>query len=246
MPRASSSLKSKVEKPAPFQQQLKQDELTAKYGLVSQPGRRNKKSNHQGKDEDEIAQDAHQDKLNRSAGIVTGGKAGGGKSYVDPKLSRNILRLAREQQDELEREELEAQQGNASTSFTTSRPNLDFDDDDDDDEEEDGDGVEGMEKDDGELSENDQYPEEEYEEIEIDEKDRELLERFGNNQDDDQDDEMTGGRRLYGNKTLADLIMDKIDSAGDQKEELRQREERGEGMRMPPGINPKVIEVYTK
>jgi len=251
MPRAASSLKTKVEKPLPFQQQLKQDEQTSKYGLVSQPGRRsnNKSIRNSQADEDEIAEKAHQAKQARISGgsMVTGGTSGGGgggKSYVDPKLSRNILRLAREQQDELEREEAQLEIGYDSSkglnSFNRNRGQVEDDEDD-----EDGD----MEQDDGELSDNDQYPEEEYEEIEIDEKDRELLERFREREDEDGMDGAMGegeGRRLYGNRTLADLIMDKIDSAGDEKDSTKMREERGEGMRMPPGINPKVIEVYTK
>ena len=76
----------------PLPQQLQQDQLTSKFGLVSAPGRRSKKSA-----KPQSASDDEQDQKQYAApaGMVTGGKSGGAntsKKYIDPKLSRNILR----------------------------------------------------------------------------------------------------------------------------------------------------------
>lgn len=240
MPRAPSSTRGKKGSSAPqrhdpLHAQIHADELKSKFGKVSVPGRRAKAVAFEGSEEDAIP------------GIkVTGIKAGGGEEigsqYVDPKLSRNILRLAREQQEEIEAEELKAAQGNDSilaSNHDRYRGNKTVQDDDDDDSDEEDAGS-GM--DDGELrSDEEDGNIEEYEELEIDPRDAELMAKY-----EQKDD----GPR--GTRNLADLIMAKIEEAerakesGDGIHERAPRRIDGSAMPMPPGINPKVIEVYTK
>lgn len=175
-------------------------------------------------------------------GIRAGGGEGGGSKFVDPKLSRNILRLAREQQEEIEAEEAEAREGADGTAGQDplnvrhrTRESMTLSDSDEED-------AEG-ELDDGELgSDEEEGDVEEYEELDVDPQDAELMAKFG------QDDE---GQERRGNRTLADMIMEKIEAAeranagADGIHERAPRSVEGE-MPMPPGINPKVIEVYTK
>ena len=203
--------------------------MTSRFGKVSAPGRRTREA-------DKVVD------VEPAKGIkVTGFKAGGGEQdgakFVDPKLSRNILRLAREQQEEMEAEEA----GQAGAGSSTADPRhatreaLSLADSDDDEE--------GGEVDEGELrSDEEEGDVEEYEELAIDPQDAELMAQYA------QDDE--GGDRR-GNRTLADMIMEKIEAAerqtagGNGIHERAPRDVEG-GMPMPPGINPKVIEVYTK
>ncbi|KAF9167811.1 snoRNA-binding rRNA-processing protein [Actinomortierella ambigua] len=176
--------------------------------------------------------------------------------FVDAKTSRKILALAQEQQDEIARED------------RRSRGELDSDDDDEEDDDKgvaqsggqrsfipavgDSDEEDSEMEDDGDFG---------YEEVEIDQDDAELLAKF-----------MPSAPREK--KTLADLIMEKINAqnaanaaaaaaaaaggaasaeAGDvaKKSELDSAmeyadNEAGEDRPMPMGVNPKVIEVYTK
>ncbi|KAI6004177.1 Bystin-domain-containing protein [Pisolithus albus] len=74
MPRAQKSAKPRH---GPLLNQIHDDELVAKYGRVSQPGKRNKSRKSRSDDED-------------------------GEVILDPKTSRKIFELARDQQDELE------------------------------------------------------------------------------------------------------------------------------------------------
>lgn len=74
MPRAQKSTKPRHD---PLLAQIHEDELIAKYGRVSQPGKRNKSRKSRSDDE-------------------------GGEVILDPKTSRKIFQLARDQQDELE------------------------------------------------------------------------------------------------------------------------------------------------
>ncbi|KAN0065226.1 snoRNA-binding rRNA-processing protein [Thecaphora frezii] len=270
MPRAPSTAKkgsrgAPSQRHNPLHQELKEDELTSRFGLVSAPGRRSKQKSSKGDDDDDSGA-VSIDIYAAPKGMVTGGKAGGGapkeKRFIDPKLSRNILKLAREQQEELEAEELEMQRAEqfgdgddnaarASGSRDAIRDgNGEMPEDSDD---EDGaaaaaDDAEGeLDDDEAEMGENgwSSYDAN----LEIDPSDRALLDKFQAQhatEEDDQDHEMDGdaaaggGETRRGNKTLADLIMAKIDAA--EAAEAR----RADGNPMPPGINPKVVEVYTK
>ncbi|KAK7061360.1 Bystin-domain-containing protein [Favolaschia claudopus] len=107
--------------------QLGDDELEAKYGRVSQPGKRKNKSKNKDDDSSE--------------------------TILDPKTSKRIFELARDQQDELDALDEEQEEMPPSTS---TKPRFRDDDDDEDSELEDID-------------------EEEIEEIEIDEEDLETL-----------------------------------------------------------------------
>ncbi|KAJ8698269.1 snoRNA-binding rRNA-processing protein, variant 2 [Pleurotus ostreatus] len=109
MPRA---LKSGKPRHDPLHVQLDDDELLAKYGRVSQPGKR-KKSRTQGKNDGE--EDAN------------------GEVVLDPKTSQRIFELAKDQQDELEMPEDDEEETTEVSSFSRPRmPVLQGDDDDDD------------------------------------------------------------------------------------------------------------------
>ncbi|KAE8216340.1 hypothetical protein CF327_g529 [Tilletia walkeri] len=270
MPRAPSSTKtgkksnaatSKGGRHDPLHAQLRQDEVIAKYGTVSAPGRRpHKKDSSANLDNDEDDQPA-------AVAMISGAKSAGSlqrSSYVDPRLSRNILRLAREQQDEIEREEGPAAASSSSTtqqkhahlaSIRGGKGDMPDDDDDDDDVPQRRTG-----QDDDDDDDDDDFPEdagedeEVYEELEIDPSDTQLLARLGAGADDDDDDEDAGpgARRGGGGGSLADMIMAKIEEAdksgGKVTFKAGSLEEPGKEVErpMPPGINPKVIEVYTK
>ncbi|KAF9972992.1 snoRNA-binding rRNA-processing protein [Actinomortierella ambigua] len=171
--------------------------------------------------------------------------------FVDAKTSRKILTLAQEQQDEIEREERKA------------RGELDSDDDEEEEQARSGGqrsfvpAVGDSDEDDSEMEDDGDFG---YEEVEIDQGDAELLAKF-----------MPAAPREK--KTLADLIMEKINAqnaanaaaaaasaaasgtdasgAAGKKSELDSAmeyadNETGEDRPMPMGVNPKVIEVYTK
>ena len=264
-------------------QELREEQLRNKFGNVTAPGKRLKQKKRQLDGQDEQGADAPE------AGRITSGRnfgssdAAAKKRFIDPKLSRNILRLAQEQQEEMDAEDAADAEGQeaggrihdgASGSAAKRRgfgKSLDFDDVDDDDED-----LDGGEEDDGELDERealsgDEDFEENYEELEIDPEDRRLMEQmeasgagasssrpgvvhFGGEYADleralptaEGDEPMGGG----GGRTLADIIMAKL-------EEAESKQSSGNGFPlssngaaqdrpMPPGINPKVIEVYTK
>lgn len=268
IPTAKLASKGGSQRHNPLPQQLQQDQLTSKFGLVSAPGRRSKKS----KAKPQSASDDEEDQKQYAApqGMVTGGKAGGNnnnnnnkeKKYIDPKLSRNILRLARQQQEEIEREELELQNPSTATAAAASSSSA-FNDrdgprasasaampDDSDDDQADLDDLGELDDDEAEMGANGGWNSYDAN-LEIDPSDRALLDKFeAEHRGDDDDDEhgghaaAMGGGGGRGNKTLADLIMEKIEAAeaagdGPSQQELEER-------RMPPGINPKVIEVYRK
>ncbi len=195
--------------------------------------------------------------------MVTGGKSGDNKEkkYIDPKLSRNILRLARQQQEEIEREEYELKNPAATTASgaTASSSNGLRDSegprasgsgampDDSDEEDADLDDLGEVDDDEAEMGAGgwSSYDAN----LEIDPSDRALLDKFeaehrGDDEEVEEDAHMGGSGGGRGNKTLADLIMEKIEAAeaagdGPTQQEIEER-------RMPPGINPKVIEVYRK
>ncbi|EXX62541.1 hypothetical protein RirG_160700 [Rhizophagus irregularis DAOM 197198w] len=130
--------------------------------------------------------------------------------YVEPSLSRKILKIAKEQQEELQ-EELEEEdtldkgqpnkndQNKIFSSIIESESEEDYSDEEDFD----------------------------YEELEIDEKDQEILKKFLPNAPRER-------------KTLADLIMEKIESQNLIKDKT------SDVTSQHPSINPKVVEVYTK
>ncbi|KAK9711445.1 snoRNA-binding rRNA-processing protein [Basidiobolus ranarum] len=133
---------------------------------------------------------------------------GDAEEYIDPKLSRKILKIAREQQTEIERDEdsedddeEEYVQPTGKAAFSAAH----------DSDEEDLGSDEDVE----------------YEELEVDEADQELLNKF-----------LPNAPRAR--QTLADIIMAKIDSQNNGQ--VDQQEESN----APPGINPKIVEVYTK
>ncbi len=241
-------------------QQLQEDQLTSKFGLVSAPGRRSKKLGKL-----QSASDDEEDQKQYAApkGMVTGGKAGASskdKKYIDPKLSRNILRLARQQQEEIERRRwscrtrlpprrvlrpllptarphamvpgVRHRQPCPTTRMTRMPTSTTLEIWDDDEAEM---GANGWNSYDANL--------------EIDPSDRALLDKFEPSmvatiRNTNAYGAGAGAFGGDGNKTLADLIMEKDRggrAAGDGPTP-QQLEER----RMPPGINPKVIEVYRK
>lgn len=245
----------------PLPQQLQEDQLTNKFGLVSAPGRRNKKIH---KPQSASDDDEDQKQYAAPTGMVIGGKAGGSNKenkYIDPKLSRNILRLARQQQEEIEREEMQLQNPSASLEASSSsaanrmtprdRPRGSASaamPDDSDDEGADLDHLGELDDNEAEMGANGWAS---YDaNLEIDPSDRALLDKFeAEHRGDDEHGEQGAHMRASGlggrgNKTLADLIMEKIEAAehagdGPSQQELEER-------RMPPGINPKVIQVYRK
>ncbi|CAD6907972.1 unnamed protein product [Tilletia controversa] len=268
MPRAPSSTKTAKKNPAtakgarhdPLHAQLREDDVIAKYGTVSAPGRRKHKKHTPAADGD--------DQPAAPVAMISGATSAGSlqrSSYIDPRLSRNILRLAREQQDEIDREQAgpaqpQPPQASSSSSLARirhSKADMPEDDDDDDDnvpqrrtadDHEDDDDDDDFPEDAGE-------DEEVYEELEIDPSDTQLLARLGAaaaDHDDEHDLGAGGARR--GGSSLADMIMakieeaDKISGGGKVTFKAGSLDEPGEQKErpMPPGINPKVIEVYTK
>ncbi|KAG0308918.1 snoRNA-binding rRNA-processing protein [Dissophora globulifera] len=175
-------------------------------------------------------------------------------NFVDAKLSRKILSIAQEQQDEVRREERgglssddddDEEDTNTFGKKASSGPNKSFipaigdSDDEDEDVEDDDFGT--------------------FDEIEIDQRDAELLAKF-----------MPSAPREK--KTLADLIMEKINAQnasnaaaaaaasgdvvvpGSEKKkgpldsvmDYADDDETGENRPMPMGLSPKVVEVYSK
>lgn len=252
---ASSGLKFSSAAPSRDSQgslpsQLRQHDFTSRFGSVSQPERRNKNKggrqavNRDSDDDngdDNVAGDGGigANNVNPSNGtgrpFVTGGKAGGGERYVDKRLSNKILRLAREQQDEIEREEEKANRLSKSSSVLKHRG--DYGDMPDDNDFYDG-GAGDMSEDDGDLdvlSDEEQF---EYEEVKVDQEEAELLERM-------RADRMEAdGAKGAGRKTLADLIVNKIEAIAASSSPVNADDQEDDGM--VHGMNPKIVEVYTK
>ncbi|KAI8052387.1 Bystin-domain-containing protein [Syncephalis plumigaleata] len=120
--------------------------------------------------------------------------------YVDPKLSKKILSIAREQQDELEREDRSEEEG------------------------------EEQEEEYEETYEEDVSYDAFADELELDEGDQAMLDRFFPS-------------AVTQRRNLADIVMEKIR----QHEDARNRPQNSSDKERvtPPGINPKVVEVYT-
>ncbi|PKI83159.1 snoRNA-binding rRNA-processing protein [Malassezia vespertilionis] len=207
MPKApSSQRRGAPSERRPLQKEIEQDDRISRFGNVRAPKERRK-------EEEELEEEPH------SSMKITGSRAG--KNFVDPRLSRNILRLAREQQEELEREEaeLEAEDSMPSADFRELS-------------EEEGSDEEALDSEEGDMDDPD------YAGLDILPEDHALLERHDEEEQRAWDDESGDAPRP---KMLADLILAKIEAA-EQGAMHATDEER----MMPPGINPKVIEVYVK
>ena len=82
-----------------------------------------------------------------------------------------------------------------------------------------------------------------YEQLDILPEDQALLERHDDEEEQALADEDAGRPRT---KTLADLIMAKIEASEASSGETAQYLTEDDSRLLPPGINPKIIEVYTK
>ena len=231
MPKAPSSQRRALATHRPLVQEIREDQAISRFGRVRTPGERH------GKLKKKHALDNEDDEDDSSGGglKVTGSRAG---KFVDPRLSRNILRLAREQQEELESEEAEHEPEAEVTTRDAPSAFREIHEleDEDEDEVEDG-GVElDSDDEDAELEDPD------YTELGIQPEDRALLERHEEEEERALAEDETGPRTT---KTLADLIMAKI-AAAEEGGEMPMQDMDGDERLMPPGINPKVIEVYTR
>ncbi|KAI8929883.1 Bystin-domain-containing protein [Entophlyctis helioformis] len=141
---------------------------------------------------------------------------------VDVKTSRKILDLVRKQQDEIADEKQRRRQARDNDDDDEDAleygPNgLQFNDEDDDDDNNDQDLTEYEEFEFGVSG------------LDVDAADQELIEKF-----------MTKEPKKQIN--LSDLIMSKIQAAKDEADAKEEAEKKA----MPPTLNPKVVEVYTK
>lgn len=128
------------------------------------------------------------------------------KQFIDPKTSKRILSLVREQQEEIANEE------NNIKFIKNEKLPTNWEDSDNEEQVSDDELLEG-----------------EYEDytadIELDEKDKLIMEQFMSSEPKKQ-------------QTLADIIMSKINSNGEQIENPEEI--------VPEGMDPKVVEVYSK
>ncbi|KAI0092557.1 cell adhesion protein byn-1 [Irpex rosettiformis] len=179
----------------PLHVQLGEDEAEAKYGRISRPGKRRKSRGD--------------DETDETGGVI-----------LDPKTSRKIFELARDQQEELgEQDEDEGEDEDVNrTSFSTPRGH-------DDQVQDDGDEPVDYSEDE----------EEEIEEIEVDESDMKTLDALL---------PANAGER----RTLADIIFSKLDSVESGETAVIQKTHREPDEAPDPaaGLNPKVVEMYTK
>ncbi|KAI0299724.1 Bystin-domain-containing protein [Multifurca ochricompacta] len=168
------------------------DDIYAKYGNISKPGRR-QKSRHSKEDDDQD----------------------GGGDILDVKTSKRIFELARDQQDEFDLPD-NRDEDVIEDEFTRPRTREEVDDDDEDDEEE----FRG-------------FPSDDERELEIDESDIQALDALHSSNAAER-------------KTLADIIFSKLESITGQAAGSK----RSPGDEEPPdpaeGLDPKVVEVYTK
>ena len=142
--------------------------------------------------------------------------------YVDPGLSKRILQIAKEQQDEIALETEAATRD--VTGFLGAAGQMRFDDDDDDEDSDEG--------------ENDGfgYEEEEVEEVEVDEGDEELFNRF-------MSADLPQPQQQQQRVSLADKILEKI---AEHEAKLASGHGGEMGDDSTPALPPKVVEVYTK
>ncbi|KAI0723470.1 cell adhesion protein byn-1 [Earliella scabrosa] len=179
----------------PLHVQIGEDETYAKYGRISQPGRRRKS---RARDEDE---------------------GEGGEAILDPKTSRRIFELARDQQEELDENDLDDEDEEAQQHHLSAPRGPASEDDDDLD-----------------LEQYENEDIEEIEEIEVDEDDMRALDAML---------PANAGER----RTLADIIFSKLDNleSGKSTEVVQDRHHDPDRIPDPAaGLDPKVVEVYTK
>ncbi|KAI9449628.1 Bystin-domain-containing protein [Lactarius psammicola] len=178
----------------PLHVDIAADDIYAKYGNVSKPGKRKKSRLSKNDDED------------------------GGEVILDPKSSKRIFELARDQQDELDHPDPD--EDVIEDNFTRPR-NHDLEEADEDD--------------DGEQEEYQGFSGDEERELEIDEGDIRVLDALHSS---------NAGER----KTLADLIFSKLESSASQTAVVRTSHPSGDNETPDPaeGLDPKVVEVYTK
>ena len=236
MPKAPSSQRRGARATAqhrPLGQEIREDEIVSRFGRVRAPTQRHKKS--------KLEHDEGEDNSAPGSSLkITGSRTG--TSFVDPKLSRNILRLARQQQEEIEREEAELEADDDDETPSAVRPLeasfRDMEELDDEDDEDDDENVSLASDADGE-----EFNDPDYEQLDILPEDQALLERHDEEEEQALADEDAGRPRT---KTLADLIMAKIEASEASSGETAQYLAEDDSRLLPPGINPKIIEVYTK
>jgi len=152
------------------------------------------------------------------------------------------LRLARQQQEEIEREEAELEADDDDETPSAVRPLeasfRDMEELEDEDDEDDDENVSLASDADGE-----EFNDPDYEQLDILPEDQALLERHDEEEEQALADEDAGRPRT---KTLADLIMAKIEASEASSGETAQYLTEDDSRLLPPGINPKIIEVYTK
>ncbi|KAI9511257.1 Bystin-domain-containing protein [Russula earlei] len=184
----------------PLHLDIAADDAYAKYGNISIPGRRKKKSRHA------VERDV--------------------ETILDPKTSRRIFDLARDQQDELDPPvaEEDAEEDVIENDFTRPRTrDLELVDEDEDEDEDEQEAFQG-------------FIDDEEREFEIDEGDIQAIDALHSSN--------AGDRR-----TLADLIFSKLESGVGQNAVIRSsnRSRRDDEAPDPAeGLDPKVVEVYTK
>ncbi|EGO01545.1 hypothetical protein SERLA73DRAFT_166090 [Serpula lacrymans var. lacrymans S7.3] len=180
----------------PLYVQLGEDELQAKYGRLSQPGKR-KKSRKSSGDDDE-----------------------NGETILDPKTSKRIFELAKDQQEELEMpedDEVVEEEEDEKLKQPRTRPLADQDDESEGDFENDMDDNEDAE-----------------EMFQIDAGDMEALDAML---------PANAGER----KTLADIIFAKLESGESGGAAVIQKIHQDKDRPDPAlGLDPKVVEAYTK
>ncbi|KAF9535014.1 Bystin-domain-containing protein [Crepidotus variabilis] len=177
----------------PLLVQLDEDEIEAKYGRISQPGKR-KKSRRQSSQDDENL----------------------GEAILDPKTSRRIFELAKDQQDELQMPEDEELSEEDEEEAAMSRPRTQaaFDE-----EEEEGGSEDGAEL------------EEEYE---IDEQDMQTLDTLLPSN--------AGERKTLADLIFAKLDSGEITNTAAIQKVYQDRDAPDPAA----GLNPAVVEAYTK
>ncbi|KAJ1942879.1 snoRNA-binding rRNA-processing protein [Kickxella alabastrina] len=139
-------------------------------------------------------------------------KKDGQEGLVDPKTSKRLLKIAREQQDEIEGEEAGDQYADFPSDASSDE------------------GESGSEEDSQEEFEDEEY---EFEEEELEGDDAEIFEKF-----------MPAAPRERQN--LADIIMSKIKDREATQAAANRVKLDEEGRVIPAGVDPKVVQVYTK
>ncbi|KAJ8590753.1 Bystin-domain-containing protein [Rhizopogon salebrosus TDB-379] len=189
MPRVQKSVQQRHD---PLYTQLDVDETQAKYGRVSKPGKRIKRQKTSGDDEStEVA--------------------------LDPKISRKIFELARDQQEEVEmpEDDEEPEPENEHESLQP-RVNITIDDDEESDDDDMSDNVDAEDM------------------FQLDSGDIQALDALLPSN--------SGERR-----TLADIIFSKLESANSNGVNVTQKVQQGQEHPDPAlGLDPRLVESYSK